>query len=283
MTLRRLSLFLQHLVVPVALLLAFGLWSAQAEDFFFPPLTEIVRVFADNWLFDRVGSDLVPSVLRLLAGYSISIVGGVTFGVLFGMSRILRTAFDPVVQFLRALPAPALIPFAMLVFGTDNSSKVFIIVLGTMWPILLNTLDGVRGVEEEQLDMARAYRIPTSARLRHIILPAASPRIFAGMRTSLGIGIILMVVSEMVASRDGIGYFVLQSQRSFEIPAMWGGVILLGLLGLTLSWIFVRVEDRVLRWHRGANGLLPESAQKPKNPKNPGGAARKNVPEVNDA
>ncbi|GAA2088181.1 ABC transporter permease [Actinomadura alba] len=280
MTLRRLTLFAQHLVVPVVLLLAFGLWSAQAEDFFFPPLTEIVRVFADNWLFDRVGSDLVPSVLRLLAGYAISVVGGVTFGVLFGMSRILRTATDPVVQFLRALPAPALIPFAMLVFGTGNSSKVFIIVLGTMWPILLNTLDGVRGVEEQQLDMARSYRIPMTARLAHIILPAASPRIFAGMRTSLGIGIILMVVSEMVASRNGIGYFVLQSQRSFEIPAMWGGVILLGLLGLTLSWIFVRVENRVLRWHRGANGLLPESDQ---SSKKAGSTARKNAPEVNDA
>ncbi|GLW06420.1 nitrate ABC transporter permease [Microtetraspora sp. NBRC 13810] len=257
---RRAGLFLLQFVVPVALVAGFGLWSERADDFFFPPLSRIAADFADTWLFERVGTDLVPSLARMLAGYAISVVCGVALGVLFGMSRILRTATDPVIQFLRALPAPAMIPFAMLLFGTGDASKVFIVVLGTMWPILLNTLDGVRGVEEQQLDMARSFRVPATARLFHITLPAASPRIFAGMRTSLGIGIILMVVSEMVASRNGIGYFVLQSQRSFEISAMWGGVILLGLIGLALSWVFVRVENRVLRWHRGARGLLPEPA-----------------------
>lgn len=258
---RALALVVVPLVVPAVILAGYGLWAAQAESFFFPPLTAIGQEFADAWLFARVRGDFVPSMARMLSGYALSIVLGVAAGTLLGLSRIVRTAAEPVVEFLRALPAPALIPFTLLVLGTGDDAKVFVIVLGSVWPILLNTLDGVRGVEPEQLDMARAYRVPPAARLRRIILPAASPRIFAGMRTSLSIALILMVISEMVASTNGIGYFVLQSQRSFAIPEMWGGIVLLGVLGFGLNWLFLRVEDRVLFWHRGARGLLGEDAE----------------------
>jgi ABC-type nitrate/sulfonate/bicarbonate transport system permease component len=256
---RRAGSVLVQLVVPATLLAAFGLWSVQAQSFFFPPLPDMVRSFTDLWLFDRVPTDVLPSLGRMLGGYCLAVILGVAAGTALGLSRVLRTAAEPVVEFLRALPAPALIPFALLLFGTGDLSKLFVIVLGTLWPILLNTIDGVRGVEEQQLDMARSYQIPAGARLWRIILPAASPRIFAGMRTSLAIGLILMVVSEMVASSNGIGYFVLQSQRSFAIAEMWSGIILLGVLGFVLNWIFLRIESRVLLWHRGARGLLEEN------------------------
>ncbi|RKN05197.1 ABC transporter permease [Streptomyces radicis] len=256
---RALGLLLE-LALPAALLIGYGLWSHRAQSFYFPPLGEILEYFGELWLFDRVGSDLVPSLLRMLAGYAVSVVLGVALGLLLGMSRLLRTAAEPVVEFLRALPAPALIPFALLMFGAGDGSKVFVIVLGALWPILLNTIDGVRGVDTQQLDMARSYRIPLAARIAHIILPGASPRIFAGMRTSLAIAIILMVVSEMVASSNGLGYFVLEQQRSFAIPEMWTGIILLGVLGYVLNWLFLRVERRVLAWHRGARGLSAETA-----------------------
>jgi ABC-type nitrate/sulfonate/bicarbonate transport system permease component len=259
---RVLSVVLVPLVVPAAILAGYGVWAARAESFFFPPLPAIGREFADTWLFERIPGDFVPSMARMLSGYALSVVVGVALGTLLGLSRIVRTAAEPVIEFLRALPAPALIPFTLLVLGTGDDAKVFLIVLGSIWPILLNTLDGVRGVESEQLDMARAYRIPPGARLFRIVLPAASPRIFAGMRTSLSIALILMVISEMVASTNGIGYFVLQAQRSFAIPEMWGGIVLLGLLGFGLNWLFLRVEDRVLFWHRGARGLLGERQER---------------------
>jgi ABC-type nitrate/sulfonate/bicarbonate transport system permease component len=257
---RRLGLLVVELAVPAAILTGFGVWSARAENFFFPPLTEIARVFVDTWLFDRVGSDLLPSLARLLSGYGLAVVSGVAVGLLLGLSRTAGTAADPVIQFLRSLPAPALIPFSLLVFGTGDSAKVFIIALGALWPVLLNTIDGVRGVDPLHLDTARAYRLPAAVRLRRVILPAASPRIFAGMRTSLAIAIVLMVVSEMVASRNGVGYLVLRSQRSFAIPQMWSGIVLLGLLGYTLNWIYLRIEAHYLAWYRGAQDLLGETA-----------------------
>lgn len=251
---------LVQFLLPVAMLLAYGVWSSQADSFYFPTLPEIATTFADTWLFERVPVDLLPSVARLAAGYSLAVVIGVVAGIALGLSRRARLASEPVVEFLRALPAPALIPFALLLFGTGTNSKVFIIALGTVWPILLNTIDGVRGLESQQLDMARSYRIPPRSTLLHIVLPAASPRIFAGMRTSLSIGIILMVISEMVASANGLGYFILQSQRGFEIPEMWTGIVVIGVLGYILNWLFLRVEARVLFWHRGARGLLAEAA-----------------------
>jgi ABC-type nitrate/sulfonate/bicarbonate transport system permease component len=251
---RRLGALVLSLAVPTAAVAAFWIWSERAGSFFFPPASEIARYFGELWLFDRVAADVLPSLARMFAGYGIAAVLGVAVGTALGLSRTLRTATDPVVQFLRALPPPALIPFALLLFGAGDASKVFIIALGTVWPILLNTVDGVRGVEPQQLEAARSYQIPARARLARIVLPAASPRIFAGLRTSLSIAIILMVVSEMVASDNGVGYFVLESQRSFAIPEMWTGIVLLGVLGYLLNRLFLAVESRVLFWHRGLKG-----------------------------
>ncbi|MEO3867892.1 ABC transporter permease [Nonomuraea sp. B12E4] len=251
---RALRLLGLSLVVPAVLLAGVWWWTGQAGNFYFPPASEVARYFADLWLFDRVSGDVLPSLGRMFAGYAIAVVAGVVLGTALGLFRPLRTAADPVVQFLRALPPPALIPFALLLFGAGDWSKVFIIALGTVWPILLNTIDGVRGVEAQQLEAARSFQIPAWARLTRIVLPAATPRIFAGMRTSLSIAIILMVVSEMVASDNGIGYFVLESQRSFAIPEMWTGIVLLGVLGFVLNWLFVVMEARVLFWHRGLKG-----------------------------
>jgi ABC-type nitrate/sulfonate/bicarbonate transport system permease component len=136
--------------------------------------------------------------------------------------------------------------------GVGNAMKVFIIAFVCLWPVLLNTMDGISGIDRTLLDTSRVYQLSSRDRVLRVMLPAASPQIFAGLRTSLSLALILMVISEMVASTNGIGYFVLQSQRTFAIPEMWSGIVLLGLLGYFLNLLLVIVERRVLRWHRGA-------------------------------
>jgi len=241
-----------EVTVPLVLLVLWGVWSSGSETYYFPPLTDILSTFADTWLFERVGSDVVPSLERLAAGYAIACVIGVTVGLALGLSPTLRRAADPMVQFLRAIPPPALLPFGILVLGVGASMKIFIIAFVCVWPVLLNAVDGVAGVEPTLRETSRVYRIGRRDTLLRVMLPAAAPQIFAGMRTSLSLALILMVISEMVASTNGIGYFVLQSQRSFAIEEMWSGIILLGILGYALNAAFVLVERRVLRWHRGA-------------------------------
>jgi ABC-type nitrate/sulfonate/bicarbonate transport system permease component len=241
-----------EIAVPLLALALWALLSANSQTYYFPPLTDILESFADTWLFERVGSDVVPSLARMGAGFAIAVVVAIGAGLLLGMSRRARLAAAPIVEFLRAIPPPALLPFAILVMGIGSSMKVFIIAFVCLWPMLLNTIDGVRGVDPTLHDTTRVYGISGRDRVLHVMLPAASPQIFAGMRTSLSLALILMVISEMVASTNGIGYFVLQSQRTFAIPEMWSGILLLGILGYVLNGAFVLIERRVLRWHRGA-------------------------------
>jgi ABC-type nitrate/sulfonate/bicarbonate transport system permease component len=249
---RRALLVAIEVAVPLALVAAIWVWTAGEPAYYFPPLSDVLETFADTWVFERVGSDVVPSLVRLGIGYAIAIVVGIGGGVALGSSPVLRRVAAPIVEFLRAIPAPALLPFALLVLGVGNDSKIFVIAFVCLWPILLNAVDGVSGVDPTLTDTGRVYRISAADRLRFVVLPAAAPQIFAGMRTSLSLALILMVISEMVASSNGIGYFVLQSQRSFAISEMWSGIILLGLLGYVFNAIFSLVERRVLAWHRGA-------------------------------
>ncbi|MHA6619087.1 ABC transporter permease [Pseudonocardia sp. DLS-67] len=251
-TWRRVRLILLELAVPVVVVAAWWVWSANADNFYFPALSEILRTFGDTWVFERVGSDVLPSLARLGAGFGIAVVVSIPLGTVLGLSTAARRVTEPIVEFVRAIPPPALLPFAILVLGVGDAMKVFIIALVGLWPILLNTIDGVRGVDHTMLETARVYGVRGVERLRRVIWPAALPQIFAGMRTSLSLALILMVISEMVASTSGIGYFILQSERSFDIPEMWSGIVLLGLLGYLLNAAFGLVERKVLRWHRGA-------------------------------
>lgn len=242
-----------EVLVPLLLLGLWAIWSADSDTFYYPPLTEILETFGETWLFERVGSDVVPSLLRLTTGYFLAVAIAVLVGIPLGLNATARRAATPIVEFLRAIPPPALLPLAIVVIGVGNSMKVAIIAFVCLWPVLLNTIDGIRGIDPTLNDTTRSYGVRGLTRLRLVVLPAASPQIFAGMRTSLSLALILMVISEMVASTNGIGFFVLQSQRSFAIPEMWSGILLLGILGYVLNLIFILVERRVLAWHREAH------------------------------
>jgi ABC-type nitrate/sulfonate/bicarbonate transport system permease component len=243
--------FALELWLPVALVAAWWFLSADSTSFYWPPLSKILSTFREDWLFAKVGSDLLPSLERCFVGYLIAVVMGVGVGLALGLYPLARRASEPVLDFFRAMPMPALLPIAIVALGVGNSSKVFLIAFGAVWSVLLATIDGVRGVDPSLLDMARSYRLSKRRTIRDVILPAASPQIFVGARVALAIALILMVFSELIAAAHGLGAFVLRSQQSFAIPEMWAGTILLGLIGYTANLGFSAVEHRVLAWHRG--------------------------------
>ena len=249
---RRLLELALEIAVPIGLVALIWAYTDSTDTFYYPPLGDVFGRFADNWLFERLGSDVWPSLRRIAFGYVIAVALGVGIGTALGSSRILRRASGPIVEFLRSIPPPALLPFAIAVIGVGDDMKVFIIAFVCLWPILLNTIDGIDGIDPTLKDTARVYGIAGREKLLRMTLPAASPQIFAGMRLSLSLALILMVISEMVASTNGIGFFVLQSQRSFAIPEMWSGIVLLGILGYVFNLAFMIIERRVLAWHRGA-------------------------------
>jgi ABC-type nitrate/sulfonate/bicarbonate transport system permease component len=239
------------LALPAVLFVVWFVATDSSESFYVPPLRRILSAFADTWTPARLRTDVLPSLLRLLAGYLLAAVLGITLGVLIGRYRRLRGTLEPVLEFFRAVPPPVLVPIIMLFAGIGNGMKVIVIVSGCVWPILLNTVEGVRAVDSVQIDTARSYGINGFRRLRHLVLPSAGPQIVTGMRQALSIAIILMVISEMFAASNGLGFTIVQFQRSFAIPEMWSGIILLGLIGFVLSELFRLAERRVLAWYHG--------------------------------
>ncbi|MGQ4389734.1 ABC transporter permease [Streptomyces sp. SAS_270] len=240
-------------VVALPALLVAGWWLASdgSTNVYWPPLRTILTTFPDVWTGERVSHDLLPSMERLLGGYAVAAVAGVALGTVIGSYRRVRAVCEPVLEFLRAIPPPALVPVIMLFAGIGDTMKVLVIASGCVWPILLNTVEGVRAVDAVMSETARSYGITGVARLRHVVLRAASPQIFAGLRQALSLGIILMVISEMFAASDGLGFTIVQFQRGFAIPDMWTGILVLGLLGFLLSVVFRLVERRVLGWYHG--------------------------------
>jgi sulfonate transport system permease protein len=234
--------------------------SRNSTSAYFPPLSLIAQTFLDTWFWDRFQTDLMPSVYRFLTGFALAIALGVAIGVLLGLNRTLRLLTEPLVDFFRALPKPALVPVAILALGIGDGMQIALITFGAFWAVLLNTIDGVRGTDPQYFDVARSYGLSWGTRIRKIVLPNAAPQIFAGARLALAIALILMVISEMAGSVNGIGYFVLLSQQTFAIPQMWAGIILLGLIGYLSNAVFVMVEHLVLAWHRGWRGKLADAS-----------------------
>ncbi|WBL20336.1 ABC transporter permease [Citricoccus sp. NR2] len=241
--------------LPVLLLVAWVIWSSQSSSFFVPDWGQMTNAFSNVWTWGRIQSDLLPSVGRLFIGIVLSIVIGVIGGLLIGSFRWLRQLLEPTLEFFRAIPPTVLIPVMMLLIGIGDDMKVAVIVLGAVWPILLNTIEGVRSMDEVLSDTSHTYGITGFALVRYLILPSALPQIMAGVRQSLSIALILMVISEMFASSAGLGYLIVQFQRSFAIPEMWSGIVVLGLIGVILSFIFQAVERILLKWYHGQREL----------------------------
>jgi len=244
-----------QLWLPVVLVALWWVVSAGSTDFYFPPLADIVDSFRENWLFDKVGSDLVPSMRRLFFGYLGALALGIVAGLLLGVSKGLATALNPVLEFLRALPSVAVIPIMVLFFGLDEEMKIATLAFVGFFPIMLNTMDGARSVDTQLRDVARSYHVSFKDRMLSIYFPAAAPQVFAGARIALSLSIMALALAEMIGTPGGIGHNVLAAQRAYNTPAMWAGILLFGVIGYVLNWLFLRVENTVLSWHRGMTAV----------------------------
>lgn len=237
--------------LPVLLVLLWWWYTTASPNFFYPTPGELARTFWHTWVSARFHEDFLPSVARLAVGIVLTIVLGILLGVLIGSFRWLRALTEPVLEFFRAIPPPVLVPVLMLLIGINNQMRIIVIVSGAIWPVLLNTVEGVRAVDQVLADTAKSYRIGGLARYRYLVLPAAAPQIMAGVRQCLSISLILMVISEMFGSSAGLGFTIILFQRTFAVPEMWSGIVVLGLIGIGLSVIFQLVERWVLRWYFG--------------------------------
>ena len=242
----------------VMLLLALGgLWEAAgrsgwAHPLFFPPASRILDSLLSLVATGEVLRHVGVSLWRAAVGYLLAAVLGIGLGVAMGYWRRAYEAAEIVIELGRALPPPAVIPVAIVLLGIDDAMKVFVIFFSCAFPILVNTTDGVRAVDPVLLRTARTFRLGEVAVIGKVMLPAAAPYIATGLRIALAIALILTVIAEMVGATSGIGYFILDSQRSFRIPQMYAGMLVLALVGYLLNRLFLAVDARLMAWHRRA-------------------------------
>lgn len=238
--------------LPVCIIAIWWLATARGTSLVFPPVQDILVRFREIYFFERFTSDVLPSLAHLAIGYGIAAIAGVVGGIAIATVPWAEAAASPYVHFLRSLPSPAIVPIFIVVLGFGAQMKITIIALGALWPILLNTIDGVRGVDATLKETAAACQLGRRYRLTHVIAPGASPQIMTGLRLGLQVSILLMAVSEMIASTDGVGYLILRSQQQFHIPDLWAGMIYLGLLGYLFNMLFTLAERVLLKWYIGA-------------------------------
>ena len=229
------------------------LWQLLADyhlisPVFFPSplrtLGELWREISQGELWHPLGA----TTLRMFYGWVLASLLGVVIGAAIGSSREVRDYLNPLLEFMRPLPASAVIPPAILLLGLSNTMAIAVIAFGAIWPVLLASVHGFSNVEPQLVDVSSTLRLSRLELLRKIAVPGALPEILAGARVSLAIALILAVVTEMQASQPGLGQNILLAQRSYRSPELYAGVVTLGVLGFLINHALVLLERRLLCW-----------------------------------
>ncbi|WP_405868222.1 ABC transporter permease [Streptomyces sp. NBC_00005] len=249
----------QVLLRLLVLVLVLALWQVAAQahgSVYFPPPGRIARRAHELWfsgpvrrafLTEAAIGDVLPSVGRMAAGFGIAAGAGIAVGVVVGRSRWAYALCNPVLQFARAVPPPALVPVFVVVLDFGTPMQIASIAFSAVWPVLVNTAEGVRNTDPLRHDVAAVLRLNPVERLRFLLLPSALPRIFAGLRLSLSLSLILMVFSELLpGTANGIGYTLTDAQSRSDLLTVWAALLLLGVLGYLLNTALLAVERRLV-------------------------------------
>ena len=226
-------------------------WAASHAGWvsrvFLPTPEATAASLAEGLRGDLLGYTLA-TVGRMLEGWLLASVFGVVLGAAIGVSPSVRAWVQPTLEFIRPLPASALLPLAISIFGLNPAMVLFVVAFGAMWPVLLATVHGFAAVEPRLSEVARCLQLPRAAFVWKIGLPNALPDILAGMRLSMTISLIVAVVGEMIASQSGLGQAILLAARSFRASELFAGIALLGLIGFASNALLAVTEKKLLRW-----------------------------------
>jgi ABC-type nitrate/sulfonate/bicarbonate transport system permease component len=238
------------------------LWEASARSsalfrLYFPPISEIFVALVDSILTRELPGHLMASLARFAAGYLLSALIAVALGTILGYVRWAYNLLEILIEFLRPMPSVAMIPVAILILGIGDPMIVAVTVYAATWPILINTIDGVRSIDRTLIDTGRTFGLGGWRILGRIILPASLPYVMTGLRISLAIALILVTTAEMVVGGKGLGFFILDEERSLRTTNMYAGIVLVAILGYSLNRLFVFLESKAMAWHAGvtARGL----------------------------
>ena len=231
-----------------------GLWQVSAlywvNSSNWPPVTEILKAIVAGLGNGELAQVFGSTLWRMAAGFAIGSALGVLLGLAIASNTTVDAALRPLVELIRPIPMPAIVPPLILLLGIDHAMKVFAVSFACFFPVLVNTVGGVRAVDPTALDVARTFQVGRLRTLAMVVLPASLPYILAGLRTSLALALIVSVVAEMIAGSQGIGYYIMTMQYAMRASDMYAAIFLLAALGYALNLALLGVEQRVLHWWR---------------------------------
>ena len=258
-SLRQASSFVSAFLSRYGVLLAFlAIWQLSSRAGWinaavFPPLDTIVAALLQGIVSGALLDDIAISLQRSGTAFVAAVLVAIPLGLFMGQMRSVERALDPILQVFRQTSALALYPVFILLLGLGEASKVFVIFWATLFPLLLNTIGGVKEVDPKLIEMARVYGASRLTVFRRVVLPGAVPSIFVGLRLSATTALLLLIASEMIGANKGVGFQVMNAQYNFQIPLMFAAIMLLAGLGLISNYALVVLQRRLCRWSSAVN------------------------------
>ncbi len=241
---------LLYLISPIALL---ALWqlllmAGIGDRRFVPAPTDIAWRYWEMLASGELIHHTAVTLYRVFAGFLIGSIPGIAVGLLMAMFRPVRIFVDPLIASLFPIPKIALMPLLLLAFGFGDASKIAVVAIAVFFPVIINTYSGAANIEKIYWDVARNYGASQSVMFRRIVFFGALPMIFAGLRIALAVSFIVLVASEFVATKAGIGYLIWNSWELLQVDVMFVGIVTVGLLGLVATALLQEIERKVIPW-----------------------------------
>jgi len=240
-----------------AVVLFFLAWQlasqfALVDPSVIPPFTAVVAAIIEGFADGKLLDNMLVSLGRAGVGFGVAVGAAIPLGLFMGSFRRFEELADSLLQLFRQTSALAIYPIFILLLGLGETSKVAIIGWAAFFPLLLNTISGVKLVDPRLIEMARIFGASRVEVFRRVILPAATPAIFVGLRVSATISLLLLVAAEMIGAKKGLGFLIINSQYNFEIPMMFAAIVLLAGIGLAINYALLFVQGRLCRWENPA-------------------------------
>ncbi len=239
---------------------AFFVWEGLSTARILNPITFplpsiIFSDFIEYFSEGELPVQVVQTFYRMFLGYVLAMATAIPLGILMGYTKFFYNLLEPVIEFLRPLPPPAIIPVLMVLMGTGDDMKIIVIFFGCFFPIIVNTMDGVLSTDPVLVNTAHSYQMSTGKIMRRIILPSTSPYIMSGMRVALPMALIMAITAEILGGgRNGVGFFINWHYQSFHYSTMFAGIILIGIINYLLNFIFKKIENKYMAWNLGYIG-----------------------------
>ena len=254
--LQKLKHLIQYISLSIAILVV---WQALSQSGFLnqlllPSPSRIALTFRDLLLSGALARHIGVSMARVLAGFGIAAVLGLGLGIAIGLSRTLDRVTDLIIQLAKPIPPIAWIPLAILWFGIGEQSKIYIIFLGAFFPVIINTIDGIRQTDHKFVEVARILAVPRLRFVRQVVLPGALPAIMTGLRVGLMVAWMCVVAAELIAASSGIGYLIMDARQLSQSDVVLVGMISIGVIGKVMDSLIKLLERRLIGWKVAFSG-----------------------------